>query len=448
MSMKKILMVDDVATNLICAVEVLRTSYEVSTAKSGRQALLMLNEMTPDLIMLDVNMPVMDGYEVFQKLQTNPEWADIPVVFLTAETDMNKEIKGLSMGAMDYIRKPFDPEVMKTRIDKILSLTDRRKELESQANFDTLTSLPTRKALETYLTNGADSAKGYFLLLDLDNFKAVNDNYGHVVGDAVLQKLAKVFIDIVGQKDRICRLGGDEFAMFLPASLSRDDVKSLVRRMIATCEFEISDTLAEFNDFKVSVSAGISLKPSDGEDFQTLYNNADKALYYVKQNGKRGYHFFDSMNRKREDFDDENTRIDLMQLQRLISEHDEKDGAYKVEYEGFKRIYRFVARCMDRKDQDVQIVLFTLSNKDKSIFTEDNEYVVKLGDAVANSLRRGDVATQCGDCQYVVILMDANEDNGKKVAGRIMSKYEKAVPDSGITLSYEMQTVKAGANLG
>lgn len=446
--MKKILMVDDVATNLICAVEVLRTSYEVSTAKSGRQALLMLDEMNPDLIMLDVNMPVMDGYEVFEKLQANPEWADIPVVFLTAETDMNKELKGLSMGAMDYIRKPFDPEVMKTRIDKILSITDKRKELEIQANKDSLTSLPTRKALDLFMSKDEKAANGYFLLLDMDNFKAVNDNYGHVIGDEVLQKLAKVFIDIVGDSERICRLGGDEFAMFLPATLSRDDVKDLVRRMIATCEFEISDTLAEFNDFKVSVSVGISIKPSDGEDFQTLYNNADKALYFVKQNGKRGYHFFDSMNRKREDFDDENTRIDLIQFQRLISENDEKDGVYKVEYEGFKRIYRFVARCMERKDQDVQIVLFTLKDENKKVFLENNEYLIKLGDAIANSLRRGDVATQCGECQYVVILMDANEENGRKVAGRIMNKYEKAVPNGQVTLSYEMQTVKAGANLG
>ncbi|MCR4989506.1 MAG: diguanylate cyclase [Lachnospiraceae bacterium] len=439
--MKHILMIDDVATNLICAAEVLREDYEVSTAKSGKQALLMLGELTPDLIMLDINMPQMDGYEVFAKLKENPEWAKIPVIFLTAESDMAKEVKGLSMGAMDFIRKPFDPQVMKTRIDKVLSLNEQRLETEGSARRDSLTNLSTRKTFEEYLSS-EECENGYFLILDLDNFKKVNDSYGHVVGDAVLVKLASVFEEVVGNRDRVCRIGGDEFAIFIPGKISRDEIRNTIRRLIATSEFEIGNLIADYSDYKVSVSVGISCKPEDSKSFQDLYSMADKALYFVKQNGKRGYHFYDSEPVSKEDVDAEDNMIDLMQLQRLISETETKDGPYNVESEGFKRIYRFVARCMDRKNQDVQIVLFTINGVDSNSLDKYNEIMKTLTGAVSNSLRRGDVATAFGKAQYVVILLDANEENGIKVADRIKEVFHDAVSNKDITLVYEMKSVE------
>lgn len=439
--MKKILLVDDVATNLICASEVLRSDYDVSTAKSGRQALLMLEEMTPDLIILDINMPVMDGYEVFQKIKDNPSWVSIPVVFLTAEADVTKEIKGLEMGAMDFIKKPFEPEVMKTRIDKILQITEHNKALEGAAKRDPLTGLTTRNALKDYINNQPECKVGHFLLMDLDNFKAVNDNFGHIVGDSVLVAVANVLKEVFGVNDGVSRLGGDEFAIFVPGEKSRDEVRALLRRVIAMTEFEISEILADLTDFKVSVSIGVACKPSDAEDYMELYADSDKALYLVKQHGKRGFHFYDTMLKDREDFDEESSRINILQLQRLISETEYKDGAYTVEYEGFKRIYRFVARCMDRKSRDVQIVLFTLHDNNNNPLSEDNEYINILAESVRASLRRGDVATRSGNEQYIVILMDANEDNGFKVAERIRNGFEKTVNDKNITLSFEMESV-------
>lgn len=438
--MKSILIVDDVATNLICASEVLKPYYKVSTAKSGKQALLMLQEEIYDLIILDINMPHMNGYEVMEKLKENPELSSIPVVFLTAESDMVNEVKGLEMGAMDFIKKPFDPEVVKTRIDKILSMKDEKTELEDAVNRDSLTDLFNRKNLEKFLLK-EENATGYFLLMDLDNFKAVNDTYGHVVGDAVLIRIAKVFKEIVKDVDRICRLGGDEFAIFLSSEFTEEDIKNLCRRLIATCEFEISDILAEYSDFKVSVSIGISIRPSDGDSFQELYNNADKALYLVKQNGKRGYYFYNSMGGLKDEFEDENYKIDMLQLQKLISETEYLGGAYKVEYEGFKRIYRFVSRCMDRKNEDVQIVLFTLTKNNNEGFGENDENMSLLEEAITGSLRRGDVATKCGKCQYIVILMDADQENGDKVAKRIEEKFLSLAENSEIAVSYEMKTI-------
>lgn len=445
--MKRILMVDDVSTNLICASEVLKNSYEIITAKSGKQALIVLNETIPDLILLDINMPDMDGYEVFQHIKEMPKVCDVPVIFLTAELDRQNEIKGFEMGAMDFIKKPFEPEIMKSRIEKILQMTEENKELRSIAHKDELTNLQNRRWLESYLDEECRDTPGYFLLMDLDNFKLVNDTYGHIIGDAVLVRLARVLKEEVGGDDCACRLGGDEFAVFVSGDYEVNTIRNMVRRIIAGCEFEIGELLSDSPDFKVSMSVGIAKRPEDGSDFMTLYANSDKALYYVKQNGKRGYHFYREETPQATDFTEENQLIDLLQLQRLIQEKDEATGAYQVEYNGFKRIYHFVARCMERKAQDVQLVLFTVKAEPEINWEEDNIYIKALEEAVSKSLRRGDVATKCGVVQYVVILMDASEQNGEMVANRITKKFNSLVQEERIQLIHEMQTVKSGAKI-
>lgn len=445
--MKRILMVDDVSTNLICASEVLKSSYEIITAKSGSQALAILQETTPDLILLDVVMPDMDGYEVFQKIKDMPKAHDIPVIFLTAEQDQQKELKGFEMGAMDFIRKPFEPEIMRSRIDKILKMTEENRALRNIAHKDELTKLQNRRCLEKYINEDHPEMPGYFLLMDLDNFKLVNDTYGHIIGDDVLVRLAGVLEEEVGEEDCACRLGGDEFAVFVSGKYTTSEIRTMVRRIIAGCEFEISELLAEATDFKVSMSVGIAKKPEDGADFMTLYANADKALYYVKQNGKRGYHFYHDANNEDINLAKENQLIDLLQLQRLIQEKEDVKGAYQVEYNGFKRIYHFVARCMERKAQDVQLVLFTIKTMQEHLLGEDNIYIQSLEEAVSKLLRRGDVATKCGSAQYVVILMDASEQNGEMVAKRITQKFNDLIQDDQIQLYHEMQSIKSGAKI-
>lgn len=441
--MKRILMVDDVTTNLKCATEVLKGTYEISTAKSGRQALISLKESIPDLILLDINMPEMSGYEVMEKLKENPDTKDIPIIFLTAETDRESEIKGLKMGAMDFIRKPFEPEIMRSRIDKILQMTEQKKELLNIAQKDGLTDLLNRRYLENML-NKTDAAQenGFFMLLDLDNFKQVNDTFGHVVGDDVLIRFSRVLQEEVENKDSVCRVGGDEFIVFIAGESDKDKIKNIARRMIAGVEFEVNDLLADACDFKLSVSVGIAQKPEDGSNFAELYSASDKALYYVKQNGKRGYHFYNSEDRGK-NHEEENTLIDLLQLQRLIQEKGQNSGAYRVEYDGFKRIYHFVSRCMERKSQDVQLVLFTVVDNGNAEIEIGRALpaMETLEEAVSKSLRRGDVATKCGNTQYVAILMNASSENGDLVVRRIRKKFSDLCKDEGLTLEYEMLSV-------
>ena len=412
-------------------------------ARSGKEALLLLKGMTPDLILLDINMPEMDGYQVMEKLKENPDTSEIPVVFLTAELDQESEVKGLKMGAMDFLRKPFEPEVMKSRIDNILQITDQKKELQSIAQKDSLTDLLNRRYLEGILEQAGEEDRGYFLLLDLDNFKKVNDSFGHMVGDQVLVKFARVMKEEITDSDCVCRLGGDEFAVYLPGEYDQDKIKSIARRLIAGIEFEVNDLISDACDFKLSVSVGIAEKPNDGKSFDELYGAADKALYHVKQNGKRGYYFYSRDKAGAKETEEENSLINLLQLQRLIEEKSRQSGAYRVEYDGFKRIYHFVARCMERKSQDVQLVLFTIQGDRIGTEEAGKEAMELLDQAVSGSLRRGDVATRCGNTQYVAILMNASPENGNMVAGRIQKKFDTLAKGHELKHVYEMQSIKS-----
>ena len=241
----------------------------------------------------------------------------------------------------------------------------------------------------------------------------------------------------------MCRLGGDEFAIYIPKQYEKETLKKIVRRLIAVIEFEVNELLTESCGFKVSVSIGIAEKPEDGSSFRELYSAADKALYYVKQNGKRGFHFFRDTQQRIEESEKENKLINLIQLQRLIQEKGHDSGAYRVEYDGFKRIYHFVSRCKERKSQDIQLLLFTVKDiSDNEIVSERADKGIKsLEEAVSQSLRRGDVATRCGNVQYVAILVNASFENGTIVAHRIQQKFDELLQDNTMTLTYEMQSV-------
>ncbi|MBQ6887580.1 MAG: diguanylate cyclase [Lachnospiraceae bacterium] len=443
--MKHILMVDDVATNLKCAGEVLKEKYELSMAKSGKQALKVLQETRPDLILLDINMPDMDGYETMAKIKDNPEWADIPVVFLTAEAENESELRSFKMGAMDFIRKPFDPNIMVTRIDRILQIEDMRKELKISAKRDVLTNLWNRQYLEECVNYEGEKTEGAgaLVLVDMDNFKAVNDSYGHIAGDRVLKEFSEVLKQYAAEEDIVSRLGGDEFSVFFRGSVDKEELQRRVKAIIETVEERLS--VLDGNEINISASIGISIMPEDGMDFMTLYNKADKALYYVKQNGKGNFHIF--QDKESYFYYGKNEKdcsvLDVTQLKRIIEEKALLSGAYQVEYDGFKRIYQFVSRCIERNGRDVQIVLFTIvhSNIINMDMGELQESMIHLETAVKTSLRKGDVATKYNNAQYIVILMETTKENGEKVVARIKDMWQDMDDDTSFTLHYDIQGI-------
>lgn len=444
---KHILIVDDVTTNLKLAAEVLQETYKLSMAKSGQQAIQFLEKAKPDLILLDIRMPEMDGYQTLEIIKANPATANIPVVFLTVDDQRESEIKGLKMGAMDFILKPFEPEVMLSRIDKILQIEDLRKNLSISARKDVLTGLWNRKHLEDEVERYLDEngQKAVFMIMDIDNFKQVNDTHGHIMGDAVLECIGNILKNSVGPRDIAARIGGDEFAVFLKGDYSDEEIKEYCKMLFAQVENEMEEIVGSKD--VVTMSIGVSQVPVDAYDFLGLYSKADKALYYVKQNGKNDYHFFRQKEEEPQikEAEVENSSVDMEKLEQFVTERNEAGGAYRVEYEGFKHIYHFVSRGLGRNGQTVQMALFTLNYiKSMGITPEILHKAMKeLERAIIVSLRQGDVTTQYSSFQYVVLLMNASEENGEKVVQRILDTWEQMNEYSGIQLDYAIKQVEA-----
>ena len=282
------------------------------------------------------------------------------------------------------------------------------------------------------------------MIMDIDNFKQVNDSLGHIMGDAVLERIGRILKNSVGPRDIAARIGGDEFAVFLKGDYTDGEIREYCEMVFAEVGNELSELVVD-NDM-ITLSIGIAQVPLDAYDYFGLYAKADKALYYVKQNGKNDYHFF-SVKEEPElvEAEREDSSVDMEKLEQFVVERNDVEGAYRVEYEGFKHIYHFVSRGLGRNGQTVQMALFTLNYiKSMGVTAEMVQKAMKeLERAIVVSLRQGDVTTQYSSFQYVVLLMNANEENGEKVVQRILDTWEQMNECSGIQLDYAIKQVEA-----
>ncbi|MBQ1488244.1 MAG: diguanylate cyclase [Lachnospiraceae bacterium] len=441
---KSILIVDDVTTNLKMAADVLQDTYRLAMAKSGAQALEYLKKARPDLILLDIRMPEMDGYETLQAIKSNPETASIPVVFLTVDKERESEIKGLKMGAMDFIRKPFEPDVMKSRIEKILKINELRRDLFNSARKDPLTNLWNLKYLEDDLYRYFSSEKheGVFIELDIDNFRSINDTFGHIAGDSLLTEFAAILESRIGPRDILARIGGDEFVIFLKGEYSTEEIKEYCQDLLEISAEELGDMLDD--KANVSVSIGVAFSPYDGSDYETLHAKADKAIYFVKQNGKNSFHIYRERNDSSKGKTDAITsKADIERLERMIAERNTEEGAFKVEYEGFKHIYQFVSRSVGRTDQSVYMLLITLNHDEGTKYSNDdlNTAMRELERSIVVSVRQGDVTTRYSSFQYVVMLMCSDYDSAKTVSDRILATWTELNECEGLYLDFALKCV-------
>ena len=437
---KQILIVDDVTTNLKCLGEILKDNYSLSMAKSGEQAISMLSKVKPDLVLLDVKMPGMDGYETFKQIKSIKGFEDMPIIFLTADTENESELRGLRLGACDFIRKPYEPDVMIGRIERVLLQEERNREIKRAALRDSLTGIWNRNYMQTFIDNLREDDTGSFLIMDLDNFKGINDKYGHVVGDEALIAFADTLCRFVHKDDVVARLGGDEFAVFLMNCHGRKLLEERVASLIKEVEKELC--VIKNDDSASSISVGISAYPFDGKNFIELYNNADKALYYVKNNGKSGFHFYDAGEKYSFLENDDKEFMDLSDLMGVIEDDTEEEGPFSVEYNGFKNIYRFLKRYVSRTSSRVQLILFTLKDLSRQTETDKSEIAKgmrTLESCVHGTLRKNDVAARYADNQYIVVLIDADSKSREVAIGRILDNWNVNNHNQNILLKYDME---------
>lgn len=321
--------------------------------------------------------------------------------------------------AGDILELEVNRKKLAVRLDEKIK---EASELKNISRKDTLTGLWNRTYTEEMVSGLLMDGKGSALfMMDLDNFKGINDKYGHIAGDACLKAFASVILANVRKDDIVCRIGGDEFIIFISGSESKHDLEVCAASIIAQMHAYFVNEKFDTNS---SVSVGIAEVANDGNDFNSLYNAADKALYYVKQNGKNSYHFYSDQRLAERERAGRN--IDLEYLRDIMKRTDPVNGAYMVDYDNFHHVYNFIRRTVERSNKEVQTVLFTLKEtQGVPQSPEEVESAVEaLEQAVFKSLRRVDVSARYSGRQLVVVLMDTNEENGKMVIGRILSNYE------------------------
>lgn len=321
--------------------------------------------------------------------------------------------------------------------------TETVLETQSELERDSLTDFLNRRYFEDKINNYLLSSKscGTFFMMDLDNFKQVNDTYGHKTGNELIQAFADVIRENTRDDDFVCRMGGDEFAVFF---FELEEERVICKRAESIIK-DFAKIRTEMGCSMCSVSIGIMTKYYGGEelDCEQLYEKADQALYYVKNNGKDAYHLFESMPEDLKNNRQTGCQMDLDQLMRQVTERKYRPGAYAVEYDRFSFIYQFIARNVERNGQHVQVVLLSMElPKDREISLERIEdSLVLLESAIVRSLRRGDVTSRFSSTQQVVVLMDASKEDGVMVANRILKKYNTLAKEAAITARFDIVEV-------
>lgn len=290
----KILIVDDERPNIHVLNAILQDECDISVALNGKQALKQaVGKKKPDLILLDIQMPDMDGFEVCRRLTANPETQDIPIIFITAISNEKDEAQGFAIGAVDYITKPFGPAVVLARIRAHLELKRKRDILKSLSTKDGLTAIANRRRFEEFfefewqrcVRSGEPIA---LIMADIDHFKLYNDHYGHAAGDECLREVAKTLAAmVVRQTDLAARYGGEEFACVLPNTNLAGALAVAEKMRQAVQELGIPHAFSP-TATSLTLSLGVTAASPKNVSLarQGLFQAADQALYAAKAGGR------------------------------------------------------------------------------------------------------------------------------------------------------------------
>ena len=287
-----ILIVDDEISNIEIMNAILEDDYEICFATSGQQALETAHRVLPDLVLLDIMMPGMDGFELCERLKGEALLADVPVIFTTGLGDTADEVRGLSLGAIDYVTKPVEPVILRARVGNHVELKRLRDKMAEMAVTDALTGLSNRRGMERIMnTETARLARSgewlSVMMVDIDCFKLFNDNYGHPAGDRCIAMIASALIRALKRASDVpARYGGEEFACILPgadpdaALIVAQDIQRQVGALGIQHEHSTVSP-------QVTVSVGVATaRCRPGMTAEMWIGHADRQLYQSKHDGR------------------------------------------------------------------------------------------------------------------------------------------------------------------
>ena len=292
-----LLIVDDSKLQRVVLMQALKDTFELIEATSGEECLELVErgEAQIDLVLLDLVMPGIDGFEVLRRRALLPKFAGIPVVVLTTSDDNETQVEAFRLGAREFLNKPIKPEIAVSRINNVLESQRRlnvmlkeQEELKVKAEIDEMTKLlnkATAEKMAKQILEEYPDENHAILMIDIDNFKNINDSLGHDVGDHVISVVAGIISMQFGGSDIVGRIGGDEFMVFMKNVKDREDARRKAQNIVdAFCKKEnlsIPDC--------VSVSIGMAFSDESGIGYEPLFKKADEALYVSKEKGKSCY---------------------------------------------------------------------------------------------------------------------------------------------------------------
>ncbi|MCL2205950.1 MAG: diguanylate cyclase [Treponema sp.] len=286
-----ILIIDDDKVNLKILTHILNADYTIYTSTSGLRGIRIAREYIPDLILLDILMPEMDGYQTLAELRNKKETKKIPIIFITGLDSENDEEKGLALNAADYITKPFNNVIVKLRVRNQIQIVNQFRTIEYLSLHDQLTKIANRRNFDEKIHREwaravREKEPLSVLMVDIDDFKKFNDLHGHQKGDLALQKLAETLSDaLMRPGDFAARWGGEEFAIILPNTPLQGAMTIAERLRESVQALVIPD--ADGQELKVTISAGVTSQvPTTESSIVELIRNADNALYAAKRDGK------------------------------------------------------------------------------------------------------------------------------------------------------------------
>jgi len=298
----KILVADDSKTNIaIISAALEKMGHVVFAASSGEQAIELFQQQSPDLIILDVIMGGIDGFECASRIRKldNNDW--IPIIFLSASVDDISIAKGIDAGGDDYLTKPFSEITLAAKIKAMQRISDMRQKLFDTtrqlyllSSTDSLTGVYSRLQFDRSFKEIIGTADCYhhalaLFFIDLDNFKNINDSFGHHIGDLLLVEVAKRLKSCTRSNDFIARLGGDEFAMILNEIENAEEARYVAQKIINTLDVDYN---LESHNIRSACSIGIALYPAHATTQENLILNADIAMYHAKASGRNNYQLF------------------------------------------------------------------------------------------------------------------------------------------------------------
>ena len=436
-----IVVVDDDAMALTHVKNILREQdMRVSCLRSGRDLLKFMAKNVPDLILLDIQMPEMDGFETYQELRRIEEETGrepTPIIFLSGMENSEAERRSLEQGASDFIRKPVHKGILVKRILNAVKHTKDIENLKEEAAVDKLTGFLNKAAGTVKLTKLCEERAGMLMIFDLDNFKQVNDIYGHSMGDKFLMAFANVIKRNIRAQDVMVRIGGDEFMGFFGNMNEESALASLHHRLNDQLLKEAVRLAGTGFVIPLSISIGAALVPEQGRNYEMLFPLADSALYRVKQSGKNGCRIY-GQDGENDLSCDNDIKKEFAHITQIVERWHSRGGALLLNLEQFAMFYRFIRQFYKRYGGMIVKLIFILSEKDTGGERSYSllEAADKFGLCLQDTLRKSDMILRYKPNQFFVILQNVSEEDFAIVFRRIMEVWTAGEHHTGIRIEH------------